>query len=90
MKYLSLLFIFIGTFFSQAQQIEYVGLLALQDSTFITYKVELTQENGKLKGFSYTDLNGPHESKNTLVGRFNDKENSIEFREVNIVYTKSP
>jgi hypothetical protein len=90
MKYLSFLLILVGCLSSKAQQIEYVGLLALQDSTFISYKVELIEQNGKLKGFSYTDLNGPHESKNTVVGRFNDTENTIEFREVDIVYTKSP
>ncbi|BAO55616.1 hypothetical protein [Nonlabens marinus] len=73
-----------------SQQIDYVGMLALQDSTFISYKIELTEKDGLLSGFSYTDLNGPHESKNTLVGRFDDKENTIEFREVAIVYTKSP
>jgi len=90
MRYFLHLLISLTFFCSTAQQIEYVGLLALQDSTFIPYKIELTQENGKLKGFSYTDLNGPHESKNTLVGRYDEKENKIEFREVDIVYTKSP
>ncbi|PRP67088.1 hypothetical protein [Nonlabens agnitus] len=90
MKNLTSLFLLLGSFLSLAQQIEYTGLLALQDSTFIPYKIELTQENGVLKGFSYTDLNGAHESKNTLVGRYNDNEDTIEFREVDIVYTKSP
>lgn len=90
MKYLLILVLLIGSFFCQAQTIEYVGLLALQDSTFIPYKIELTQKDGKLKGFSYTDLNGPHESKNTLVGRYDERENTIEFREVDMVYTKSP
>jgi hypothetical protein len=84
------LLIFITFTSASAQQIEYVGLLTLQDSTFIPYKIELTQKDGKLQGFSYTDLNGPHESKNTVVGRYEDKENKIEFREVDIVYTKSP
>ncbi|WP_194850777.1 hypothetical protein [Nonlabens antarcticus] len=90
MKTLSVLLLLISSFLLQAQQIEYVGLLTLPDSTFIPYKIELTQKDGKLKGFTYTDLNGPHESKNTLVGRYYEKENKIEFREVDIVYTKSP
>jgi hypothetical protein len=90
MKNLYLLLFLISSFFLQAQRIEYAGVLALQDSTFIPYKIELTHENGKLKGFSYTDLNGLHESKNTLLGRYDEKENNIKFREVDIVYTKSP
>ncbi|SCX90134.1 hypothetical protein SAMN05192588_0179 [Nonlabens sp. Hel1_33_55] len=85
-------FVFFLTFFPviAQQRVDYVGLLALQDSTFISYKLELVETDGILKGFSYTDLNGPHESKNTLVGRYNSKDNKIEFREVDIVYTKSP
>lgn len=90
MKSFFLIFLFISSFLSHAQEIEYLGLLALPDSTFISYKVDLKVQDGKLYGFSYTDMNGPHESKNTLVGRYDDKENTIEFREVEIVYTKSP
>lgn len=87
---LTILILFISNYLVTGQEINYFGVLALQDSTFITYKIELTQKDGILKGFSYTDLNGPHESKNTLVGRYDDRENKIEFREVDIVYTKSP
>ncbi len=90
MRYPLFLLILLTFNYVRSQQIDYVGMLALQDSTFISYKIELTEKEGVLKGFSYTDLNGPHESKNTIVGRFNDKENTIEFREVDIVYTKSP
>lgn len=90
MKNLSTLLLLISSIFCYSQSIEYVGLLALQDSTFIPYKVEMTETDGILMGFSYTDLNGPHESKNTIVGRFDDDNNLIEFREVDIIYTKSP
>jgi hypothetical protein len=91
MRYLPIFFLTIcNGFFLQAQELEYVGLLALEDSTYIPYKVEMNVRDGKISGFSYTDLNGPHESKNKLVGRYDDKENKIEFRETDIVYTKSP
>ncbi len=90
MKNILTILSFIVGYFSNAQQIEYIGLLSLPDSTFISYKIELTEKNGILNGFSYTDLNGPHESKNTLVGRYDSNQDKMEFREVDIVYTKSP
>ncbi|MEP0674560.1 MAG: hypothetical protein ABJC32_03445, partial [Nonlabens ulvanivorans] len=59
------------------------------DSTFISYKVNFTEKEGFIKGYSYTDMNGDHETKSSIVGRFNDRKNTLEFREVSTIYTKS-
>jgi|GEM_PF-382987 len=73
----------------QAQDYEYLGFLKLPDSTFIAYKVAFSESKGMIKGYSYTDTGGAHETKSVIVGRFDDKKNTIEFREVATVYTKS-
>lgn len=77
------------SFFATAQEHEYLGFLKLPDSTFISYKVQFEEKDGFVKGYSFTDMNGDHETKSAIVGRFDDKENKLEFREVSTVYTKS-
>lgn len=71
------------------QTYEYLGLLKLADSSLIPYRLDFKEVDGKISGYSYTDLNGDHETKAAIVGRYDDKENLLEFREVDIIYTKS-
>jgi hypothetical protein len=85
---LTLLFLLsVSTIYSQ--NYEYLGLLKLPDSTFIPFRLDFKELNGKISGYSYTDLNGRHETKAVIVGNYDTKENKLEFREVEIVYTKS-
>ena len=72
-----------------SQTYEYLGLLKLPDSSLIPYKIDFKEVDGKISGYSFTDLNGKHETKATIVGRYDDKKNLLEFREIDIVYTKS-
>ncbi|PPK93694.1 hypothetical protein LY01_02478 [Nonlabens xylanidelens] len=72
-----------------SQTYEYLGLLKLPDSSLIPYKIDFKEVDGKISGYSFTDLNGKHETKATIVGRYDDKKNQLEFREIDIVYTKS-
>ncbi|MBF4984227.1 hypothetical protein FNJ87_07785 [Nonlabens mediterrranea] len=87
-KHLLFIVIFFSIF-SNAQEHEYLGFLKLPDSTFISYKVSFKEKEGLIKGYSYTDMNGDHETKSSIVGRFNDRKNTLEFREVSTIYTKS-
>lgn len=87
-KYLFFVVIFFSLF-SAAQQHEYLGFLKLPDSTFISYKIQFNEKDGLIKGYSFTDMNGDHETKSAIVGRFDDRKNALEFREVSTVYTKS-
>lgn len=89
MKNLLLFVVIFFSFLSSAQDHKYLGFLKLPDSTYISYKIEFEEKGGMIKGYSYTDMNGEHEAKSAIVGRFNDKENSLEFREVSTIYTKS-
>ena len=71
------------------QTYEYLGLLKLADSSLIPLRLDFKETNGMIKGYSYTDLNGQHETKASIIGRYDDKEDLLEFREVDIIYTKS-
>jgi hypothetical protein len=74
---------------SQSEKLEYLGLLKLQDSSLITYKLQFEEQDGLVKGYSFTDLNGDHETKSRIIGRFDSRSNRLEFRETEIIYTKS-
>lgn len=68
---------------------EYLGVIKLNDSSFISYKLHLIENNGLISGYSVTDIQGEHETKSNITGIYNDKTNQLSFREVGIVYTKS-
>jgi hypothetical protein len=85
------LIIFTFPFFSLAQEeFEYMGLIQLNDSTSITYKVALSELNGIVKGYSMTDLGGEHETRSSILGEYDKANNELNFRETSIIYTKSP
>ena len=69
---------------------EYIGVITLTDSSFISYKLSFEETNGFIKGYSVTDLSGPHETKSMITGTYDKKEKVLKFRESGIVYTKSP
>jgi len=87
-----LLFCFLSIgFLAQAQQThEYVGALKLNDTSLISYRLSFEEKDGLIQGYSVTDFGGPHESKSLLAGYFDDVENSLNFYESDILYTKSP
>lgn len=86
------IFLFMITFmnmsFSQ-NTYEYVGAIKLNDSSLITYQVKFTETNGNIIGHSITDVGGLHETKSNLYGKYNAIDKFIEFKEKDIVYTKS-
>jgi hypothetical protein len=67
----------------------YVGAIKLNDSSFISYKLEFIEKDGLIKGYSTTDIGGAHETKSYISGYFDDKANALNFYESGILYTKS-
>ena len=90
-KILFLLFFVINFSYSQSNY-EYFGVLKLngKSESIISYRIVFKEVKGKLEGFSVTDLGGNHETKNKISGSYNEATKSINFREENILYTKSP
>ncbi|UMB60604.1 hypothetical protein MHL31_16195 [Lutibacter sp. A80] len=74
--------------FAQQEQ-EYLGVIKLNDSSFISYQLNLVENDNFISGYSITDIGGEHETKSNIVGEYNSKNNLLSFKEVGIIYTKS-
>jgi hypothetical protein len=70
---------------------EFYGVLKLngKQESAISYKIVFTEKNGKVSGYSITDITGEHETKNIIEGTYNEKTKTLVISEKNIVYTKS-
>ena len=69
------------------ENIEFTGIIVLQDSLSIPYYLNITQTEDRIEGYSISDQGGDHETKTKVVGHYRDKE--LSFRESEVVYTKS-
>lgn len=67
---------------------EYLGVIKLNDSSTISYQLNLADLNENISGYSITDIGGSHETKSNIIGTI-DKKNNLSFKEIDIVYTKS-
>ena len=74
----------------QAQEYEFFGVIKLNDTSFISYKVLFDRVNDSIQGYSLTDFAGKHETKSNIKGYYDEDENLLSFEEYDIVYTKSP
>lgn len=68
---------------------KYIGFIKVQDSLVIKYRLEFTESNGQISGYSLTDLGGEHETKSKISGTYDIKNKLLEFKEVDMIYTKS-
>ena len=86
-----LILLFFNNFIGNSQDSgEYVGAIKLNDSSIITYRINLKIDKTKVEGYSITDLGGEHETKSNIVGFYDEKKNKLTFNEIGIIYTKSP
>ncbi len=90
LRYKILLTLFIGfTCFSQ-QDSDFMGVIKLNDTSYISYKIAFEIHNDSVSGYSITDMGGKHETKSNLLGSYNEDTREFNFYESNIIYTKSP
>jgi len=89
--FLTLIFVLSACKVAVAQnEQEYLGLLKINDSSFISYRINLkVLEDNSVVGYSVTDMGGAHETKSYVEGSYDPKEKSIFFKEYGIEYTKS-
>jgi len=88
--FLNFFLTFFLTSYSQVNY-EFFGALKLNgnDKQTITYKLVFTENKGKINGFTVTDIDGPHETKNSISGFYDKKNKVFSFQEDDILYTKS-
>jgi hypothetical protein len=96
MKINFFLAIYFFTFLSiQSQEVklfdyELLGAIVLEESQIISYKIQFNLEsNNFIQGYSYTDLGGENETKSYIRGYYNIENQKIQFKESDILYTKS-
>ncbi len=69
---------------------ELLGAIVLEDNQLISYKIQFNLKySNYIEGYSYTDMDGENETKSYIRGYYNDKNNNIQFKESDILYTKS-
>lgn len=82
---------FTSVVFSQSTDYEFLGVIKLNgdDKNIISYRLVFSEQNNRIYGYSMTDLEGKHETKNRIEGTYNTKEKKLIFSENEIVHTKS-
>lgn len=90
--YTGILFLICLTFCnsSVAQEFEFFGVIKLNDTSLISYKLLFDRVNDSIQGYTLTDFSGKHETKSNIKGYYNADKNLLSFKEYDIVYTKSP
>lgn len=69
---------------------EFIGILKLQDESFITYKLNFKElGNNKIEGYSITDFYGTQKTKSKIIGIYSESKKLISFHETSNVSTKS-
>lgn len=70
---------------------EFYGIIKLNgnDKTVITYRLVFSENKGIINGYSITDLDGANETKSIVKGTYDKKTKVFEFKENEILYTKS-
>ena len=76
--------------FAQLDPYEFLGVIKLNDSAFIPYKLAFEEVDGLIQGYSVSDLGGSHETKSNIKGIYDAEKKTFSFEEYDIVYTKSP
>lgn len=86
-----ILIISCNTLYAQFLSKEFTGVIKLNDSSFIPYKLDLTStDNFLISGSSITDEGGVHETKSKIKGNYNPSTHILSLEEYDIVYSKSP
>jgi len=68
---------------------EFIGVLKFKNNYYVSYRILFEEVNGKISGYSITDLHGAHETKNKIRGYYNEKDKTFSFEEEELEYTKS-
>jgi len=85
---LLLLTFFFHPAFCQTQLV-FIGTVSVKGADEYTYKLQVTDSAGILKGFSITDIMGPNETKTAITGTLDTSEKEMKYRETKILSTKS-
>jgi len=75
--------------FAQPDDLLFIGNVSVKGAGDFSYKLQMTDSNGILHGFSITDIGGPDETKTAVTGTIDAGKQQINYHEIKIIYTKS-
>ena len=87
--FLLIFIMFANDAIAQISDLVFLGTVTVKDGSTYTYKLQMTDSNGILKGYSVTDVRGANETETAVLGKINVAEKQLDFRETKIIYTKS-
>ena len=85
-----IVFFSFGLLRAQVKDAVFIGVGNTKGGLSFTYKLQVTDSNGQLTGYSISDIKGPDETKSNVTGTINYDKKQCTFRETGVVYTKSP
>lgn len=89
-KFLYILFVFIRfSAVAQVSDMVFVGTANLKSDVFFTYKLQVTDSAGVLRGYSVTDVMGEDETKTAVRGTIDIAKKQMNIVETRMIYTKS-
>jgi len=74
---------------AQVSNIVFLGTASVKNSETYSYKLQVSDSNSILNGYSVTDLRGPNETKTAITGSLDIDNKLLNIRETKIIYTKS-
>ena len=83
-----LLLIYCNT--SNSQNIyNYLGTIIVDNNQAMSFKLELTEKNGIVNGYSLTNIGQADETKSEITGLYFKSDKSFQLQETQIIYTNS-
>jgi len=83
-----LLLIYCNT--SNSQNIyNYLGTIIVDNNQAMSFKLELTEKNGLVNGYSLTNIGQADETKSEITGLYFKSDKSFQLQETQIIYTNS-
>lgn len=73
----------------QVTNVVFVGSVSVKGGDAFSYKIQVSDNNGVLTGYSVTDIMGVNETKTLIKGTINANQKVLKFRETKVVSTKS-
>jgi hypothetical protein len=74
---------------AQVSDVVFIGSIIVKGADPFSYKIQVNDSNGKLTGYSVTDIMGPNETKTLIKGSINASKKQLKFRETKVVSTKT-
>lgn len=73
---------------AQVSDVVFVGTVTTNDGQNFSYKLQFSDFNGHISGYSVTDIMGPNETKTLVTGTINSSQKLIKFKETRVLRSK--